>query len=446
LYAFANINTLMRHFFYFLIVFVGCGFSTFAQNYGVYNSFYVNPYLYNPAEAATEFSYVYAMHRQQWMGIEGAPMLTGLSFNTLVNETRAGVGAKISNYKRGVLSTTDIAVTYAYGIPLTQKSILFFGLSGGVVSNSIDLAKVSDPDDPAIAAYLANNMQPIANFGMLLRSTSGLNFGVALPQLFTPKFNSTSSFSSTGVSPFDNVFITAYYKKKVEGKIINRKKGGMRSRVKTKESIAPLEFYVNYKYAALGNSQLEVLGKFNLSQNFWLGASYKMAYGFTANFGINVERFTLGYSYEPNSQPESGFSTGTHDIILGLRLGEKKRFKKTAPTLRSQIQSNPQERHTARFQEDVEDPDNITREETKKKTYYVVIRAFADFNQADTYKKKLIEQKFNADVFYYEKDKKYYVHVLETQKAGDANEEVKNLKNYTKLKEARVLTVLRTEQ
>jgi type IX secretion system PorP/SprF family membrane protein len=437
----------MRYFFYFfIIVFVSCGVQTFAQNYAVYNSFYVNPYLYNPAEAATEFSYVYATHRQQWMGIEGAPMLSSISFNTLLDETHAGVGAKISQYKRGLLSTTDITLTYAYGIPVSQKNYLFFGLSGGVLSNTIDLTKVDDPDDPAIAEYLANNLQPIANFGMLFRSSSGLNLGIALPQLFTPKFNSTASFASTEISPFDNIFVTAYYRRKVEGKIVSRRKGGMRSRVKTKEANAPLELYVNYKYAAAGNSQLELLGKLNLSQYLWLGASYKMPYGFTGNFGINIERFTFGYSYEPTSQPETGFSKGTHDVIIGLRIGDKKRFRKVAPTLRSQIKSDATAKHTARFQEDVEDPDNITREEVKKKTYYVVIRSFADFTQADAFKKKLIEQKFNANVFYHEKEKKYYVHVLETSKAGDANEEVKNLKNYTKLKEARVLVVTNTEK
>ncbi len=380
------------------------------------------------------------------MGIEGAPTLSSLTFNTLLDEKRAGIGGKVSNYKRGLLTTTDVTFTYAYGIPVSQKNFLFFGLSGGMITNSIDLTKVSDPDDPAIAGYLANNMQPVANFGMVFRTASGLNLGVSLPQLFTPKYNSTASFGSTAVSPFDNIFVTAYYRRKVEGKIVNKRKGGMRSRVKTKEANAPLELYTTYKYSAAGNSQIEVLAKLNVSQNLWIGGSYKIPYGFTANLGINVERFTFGYSYEPNSQPETGFSKGTHDVIVGLRIGDKKKYKKVAPQLRSQIQSTTGEKHTARFQEAVEDPDNITHEEVKKKMYYVVIRSFADFTQADAFKKKLIEQKFNANVFYYEKEKKYYVHVLETDKAGDANAEVKNLKNYTKLKDARVLTVTRSEK
>jgi type IX secretion system PorP/SprF family membrane protein len=412
-----------------------------AQNYPVYNSFYVNPYLYNPAEAATDFTYVYLTHRLQWTGIDGAPVLSSLSFTTLLNETRAGVGGKISSYKRSVLTTTDITLSYAYGIPVSKANWLFFGLSGGVISNTIDLANVSDPTDPALKNYMANNLQPVANFGMLLRTASGLNFGVALPQLFTPKFNSESAFSSTAVSPFDNILVSAYYRKRVEGKLVSRTKGGVRSRKKTGEGNAPLEFYLNYKYSSFGNSQLEALAKLNLSKNFWIGGSYRLSYGFTANLGFTYERITLAYSYEPGGQPDPGFSSGTHDAILGVRLGERKKFKRSTPELHSQLKNVPAEHHAARFQAEVEDPDKINKDETAQKKYYVVIRAFADFNQADVYKKKLIAEKYNANVFYHEKEKKYYVYLLETSKQHEANEEARNLRNYTKLKSASVLTV-----
>src|SRR3989337_3429877 len=182
----------MRYFFYFLIfqLLSLCSTSLQAQNFPVYNSFYVNPFLYNPAEALTEYTQVFALHRQQWMNVEGAPTVSALTFNTLMNESRAGVGGKISSYKRGLLNTTDFTLSYAYGIPMGQKNWLFLGLSGGAISNSIDLNKVTDPNDPAIARYLANNMQPAAGFGALYRSGSGLNVGVSLPQLFPSIFNS----------------------------------------------------------------------------------------------------------------------------------------------------------------------------------------------------------------------------------------------------------------
>jgi type IX secretion system PorP/SprF family membrane protein len=434
----------MRYFFNFILsLFFGlCCTVLHAQNFPVYNSFYINPFLYNPAEALTEYTQVFALHRQQWMNIEGAPTASALTFNTLMNDSRAGVGGKFSSYKRGLLNTTDVTISYAYGIPMGQKNWLFLGLSGGAISNSIDLTKVTDPNDPAIANYLANNIQPAAGFGALYRTGSGLNVGFSFPQLFPSIYNSEASFSNTTVSPADNVFVTVYYKRKVESKIVSRKKGGLKRKIKTQEAVAPLEMYFNYKYSKFGNSQFELLGKLNLTQSFWLGGSYRLPYGFTANLGFNTQRFTLGYSYEPNNQPQDGFSQGSHEVILGLKLGKPKKFKRAAPVLRSTLTKNPSEKHTARFQETVDDPDKLNSDESaSKKRYFVVIRLFNDFTQADNFKKKLIADKFNAEIFYNPQDKKYYVHVLETLKASEAHEEIRNLKTYTKLKEARLLVV-----
>lgn len=434
----------MRYFFNLLISFILllCSSQLHAQNYPVYNSFYVNPFLYNPAEALTEYTQVFALYRQQWLNVEGAPSVAAVTFNTLMNESRAGVGGKFSSYKRGILNTTDVTLSYAYGIPMGQKNWLFLGLSAGAISNSIDLSQVSDINDPAISNYLSNNMQPAAGFGALYRSGSGLNVGFSLPQLFPNVYNSNASFSNTTVSPADNVFVTIYYKRKVESKIASRRKGGVKRKVKTEEAIAPLEMYFNYKYSKFGTSQFEFLGKLNLTQHFWLGGSYRLPYGFTGNLGFNTQRFILGYSYEPGNQPQDGFSQGTHEVILGLKLGSPKKFKRAAPVLRSTLTKSPTEKHTARFQESVEDPDQINQQQgAAKKKYFVVVRVFADFTQADNYKKKLIADKFNAEIFYNPQDKKYYVHVLETTKASDAHEEIRNLKTYTKLKEARLLVV-----
>jgi type IX secretion system PorP/SprF family membrane protein len=427
-------------FFGAFLIFLNSGLH--AQNYPVYNSYPVNPYLYNPAEAATEYAYLFFNHRQQWMGIEGAPVLSTVTFNTLIDESYTGIGAKLSNYSRGILRTTDIGFTYAHGVPFNEKNVLFFGLTGGAISNTIDMNKLDDADlsDPALAGYLANNFQPSASFGMVFKSSSGLNFGITLPQLFAPKFNSTSQFSATEVTPIDNVLATFYYKRKVEGKVVNKRKRGVRTRQRTSGGYAPLEFYAVYKYSAYDNSQFEVTAKLNFSENFWLGAGYRQEYGFIGHIGFSFGKFLMNYSYEPGNQPETGFSQGSHEVQLGLRLGDLKKYRKANPVLRSTLQRSPTEQHTARFQQSEEE--NLDQnKDANKKTYYVVLKAFSDFTAADTYKKKIVEQKFNADIFYYEKEKKFYVYVLSTGKSSEAHEEARNLKAYTKLREASVLVV-----
>ena len=97
--------------------------------------------------------------------------------------------------------------------------------------------------------------------------------------------------------------------------------------------------------------------------------------------------------------------------------------------------------HHARFQHETGNPETVLKEnqEEARKRYYVVIRAFADFSAADEYKKKLIAEKYNAQVYYYPKNKKYHVHVFSSLKSSEAYEEARNLKLYTKLKLATVL-------
>jgi type IX secretion system PorP/SprF family membrane protein len=418
--------------------------TSWAQNYPVYNSYYANPYLYNPAAIATDYSYLFVHHRQQWTGVEGSPVLSAISYNSMIDQTRAGVGFKLSSYQRGLLNTTDLSLSYSYALPVSKTSMLYFGLSGGAISNSVDITKATSPSDPALLNGAANNFQPTANVGLLFQSASGINLGLVLPQLFSTTYLSTN-FSEFSVSPTDNFIASIGYRKKTAGKIVTKKIKGVKRKMKSEEGIAPLELYLLYKHAALGNSQFEALAKLSLSENFWVGGSYRQNYGVIMHTGIQVKKLLIGYSFELGSQPEAGFSSGTHELFAGLKLGERKKFKKNAPTFRSTLTTTNQPQHRARFQHAADDdPEAVVHEsgtKASKKQYYVVIRAFADFAGADVYKKKLINDKYNADIYYHEKDRKYYVHVLKTKKSSEAYEEARNLKNYTKLKDARVIVI-----
>lgn len=430
----------MRHVLLTLIIAhaLSC-YPVHAQNYPVYNSYYINPFLYNPAEAATEYAYVFVNHRQQWMNVEGAPVLSTVNFNTMLDNSHSAFGVKFSSFKRGLLNTTDATLTYAYGIGLSEKSRVYFAMSAGAITNNINVDE-ADLGDPAVANYLANNIQPAGSFGLMLKSESGLNLGIALPQLFSPRFNSATSFENTSISPMDNVILSAYYRKKLSQKMANRRRRGVNQKVKEDERYAPLELYLLYKHAKAGNSQAEAMIKLNLSQNFWVGGAYRQHYGFSGSLGVALGRFLMSYSYEPGNQPEPAFSQGTHEIQLGLKLGSLKSFRKKTPVLLSRLRQQTEE-HGARFRSDIPPLNTPQQRTTAEKTkYYVVVRVFTDFTSADKHKLELRADKFNANVLYNEKDRRYYVHVFETEKASEAHQEVRNLKAFTKLKTVRVIT------
>src|SRR5690606_15212950 len=230
-----------------------------------------------------------------------------------------------------------------------------------------------------------------------------------LPQLFSPTCISPSHFSSTMIARFDNAYAPFYYRKKTEGRVVNRRRNGVRRRVRTSGGYAPLEFYAIYKYSAIGTNQFEVTGKLNLSDNFWLGAGYRQSYGLTGHMGFAFNKLLLSYSYEPGGQPETGFSTGTHEIQLGLRLGEEKQYKRKNPVIRSTLNNKEAEtRHQARFTSQNEMDQLNQTEETGKRTYYVVLKDFADFSAADNYKKRVLDAGYSADVFYHQAEKKFY--------------------------------------
>jgi type IX secretion system PorP/SprF family membrane protein len=408
-----------------------------AQNYSVYNSFYINPYLYNPAEASTSHAFGFLNYRKQWVNVEGAPAIATLNYNTLIDHTRSGVGVKLSSYSRGLLNTSEALMTYSYGVPFSPNNVLYFGISGGAASNTVDINKASDPNDPALTNY-PTGLRPSANFGMRWASSSGISLGAALPQLFGQVYP-TNQLSTSGFAPFDNMLFTFSYRREVQ-RLVNRSHRISQKKLQATPHYAPLEFYAVYKYSAFFNNQYEAVAKFNLSDNVWMGLGYRQNYGVIPSFGFALDQFIFCYSYEPGIQPEKGFSTGGHEVQIGLRLGLEKNFKFKVPQLHSTLKVGAMH-HDPRFRERTADMEEAYRPEDKKR-FYVYLKSFKDFDHAEDFKKKLVSQKYNGQIFFYPKNKQYYVFTFETLKVAEANEEVKNLKMYTKLKEAKVLTVI----
>ncbi|MFZ5970323.1 MAG: PorP/SprF family type IX secretion system membrane protein [Bacteroidota bacterium] len=412
-----------------------------AQNYPVYSSYPTNLYLYNPAEAATDNLWVLATHRQQWVGLEGAPRVSALSVSTLLDKKRVGLGGRLSNYQRGLLSNTEALATFAYGLPVSDKDALYFGISGGIVTRGFDQSKAIDPSDPAIANYLSEKWLPAANAGLVYKSGTGFNLGVSLPQMIATS-TLTEANESSGFSPFKQVWFTAYFRQPPPDKPAAKK-----SKSKKGQS-SPLELYTTYKWSSYQTSQWEAIARLHLHSNFSVHAGYRQQYGLLAGLGLSYDKFLLTYTFEPGGQPESGFSRGTHEVQAGLRIGDRKLLKRKAPVIKSAIKQQGEEIHNPRFRENLNDPEELEKFDQKqeekasvKKRYLVVARIFNDLPAADAYKKKLIADKFNADIYYYPKDRRYYVYVFQSTKSHEATAEIKNLKTYTKLKNVRLVTI-----
>jgi len=306
-----------------LVSFILAGSSAVAQNYSIYSSYFLNPYVYNPAEAATERMQFFAGYRQQWTGITDAPKVLFITGTTLLNDTRAGLGLRANTISRGFLMTSEASFSYAYGVPLNKTSKMYFGLSGGMVINGINWEKVSDPSDPALA-NISNSTIPSGSFGMLYRHASGFNFGVSLPKMFT----TVDLGQEFTFAPVDNVVVMAYYRKEPPKKSTAHPAAFKKKKKKGSKPELPFEVYTLYRYSDLGG-QFEVTGKLNVGSSIWAAATYRQNSGFIPGIGLNMGTLSLSYFYELGSKND--LSLTSHEVLLGLRIGAPNRFRENEP-------------------------------------------------------------------------------------------------------------------
>ena len=295
----------MRILFHILLLII-CAHAVVAQELPLTSQIFLNPYYYNPAYAGFEDRpsfYVY--RRQQWTGIEGAPVTTGFNFHTIFKE-KVNFGIHLSNDERGIINTSRGLLTFGYRASFNEFHYLSFAISGGLGYNSIDLESI-DPNDPAIIDALDNNLFLEGNAGFNYYNM-GFNLGLSLPKIFRSNTLSNTSFVPGEISPLNDAILMTSYKWEIS------------------EGRFAIEPYLVYYYAKDLPGQFEAIGRIHLGDAFWIGASYRQDYGTTGFVGLNLnDNFKFGYAYEFfNAQPAT-FNNGTHDIQLALIIGEKKK-------------------------------------------------------------------------------------------------------------------------
>jgi hypothetical protein len=313
-----------------------------------------------------------------------------------------------------------------------------FGISGGLTNNSIDFTQIQDLSDPTIANFLNNNIQAISNVGFKLETKSGINVGAALPRLFKTQYANDQNFQAFQLSPFEEFTVMAYYKKRIDSKIVTRRKGRYKRRVKIEDTFAPFQFYALYRYSELVGQRIELLSTLTFNESLWVGGAYRLNYGFAGIVGFNVGKFKFSYAYEPASNLVNGIPNGSHEAQLRFTIGDKIKERVDRPTLKRLART---EERAPRFS-----ADNVqlggNEETVQDKKYYVVVKQYKDFNSADYLVKKLKKtEDITSDIFYNKKNKVYYVYIYETFSRRDAYQNKDAAEEVTKFKNIKVIIV-----
>lgn len=406
-----------------------------AQQVPIYGLYFMDLYQINPAAAGlNNFSALHLDHRQQWRGIEGAPVTSTLTLHLPVGK-KVSIGVTFMNDKRGILATNSGMATFAYRIPLGNNHNLRFGLSGGVGWNNIDFSLIDGINDPALVDAVDNSMFMVGQFGALY-NIKNFSLGFTFPTLFKSNLISNQNFQEPVLEPFKNYYITASY------------------RFDIGQNFA-LEPWVLYRANETQPSQLEGTLLLWIKNIVWAGATYRQDYGMAYEAGVQIsDLFNLGYAYEPAGEMVNGFGDGTHQLHLSIRIGKKK-DRQAKPEMVAETgpqepveESPPQE--TQWKQEAPPPPPPVFVEKPKKPEAeepvtepveeeppvvkrgqhllelpvgnYVIVGAFRVFKNAEHYSDKLAMQGYPALFGFLTAKNLYYVWIYK----GDTPQDTRN--------------------
>lgn len=315
-----------------------------AQAKPSYSQYVLNNYILNPGVTGIEnYIDVKVSTRNQWTGINGAPVTSYLSihgpigkkdlrtsatsFQVPGNNPRGqqyweeytaplphhGVGMIALNDKAGYINRWSLFASYAYHKPLGIQTTLSAGFNAGITSVNLDRSKIQwanlDPNDPAIgySSGELKRLKPEIGVGLWLYSNKYFA-GLSVQNIIPGKviFVKNDKFG-TYYTP--NYFLTAGYRLLLSDEV----------------NLMPSVMVQYWQPQLLGihaNAKVQYLDK------FWIGGSYRysdLISGYSAMVGLNVSNtFNISYTYEVATTSKLRAYTGnTHELMIGFLIGNK---------------------------------------------------------------------------------------------------------------------------
>jgi type IX secretion system PorP/SprF family membrane protein len=269
----------------------------YAQQEAQYSQYMYNTISVNPAYAGSRnVLSVLALHRSQWIGLEGAPTTSTFSINTPIPETNLGLGISAISDRIGPTEQTTVSGDISYTIRLSEKTNLSFGAKGTASFFSFDQYRVTpfQANDPKWKS-LSSNMSPNFGVGMYLHSDK-YYLGLSIPNLMESNFYNDNEIAINSQSR-NYYFIGGYV-------------FDVSNWIKFKPAIVS-------KIVTGAPVQLDLSGNALFMDKFVLGAAYRVDAALTglAGFQVNDELF-IGYSYDFDTTNLSRYNSGSHEIFI----------------------------------------------------------------------------------------------------------------------------------
>ncbi len=247
------------------------------------------------------------LYRNQWAGFEGAPVTQSFSFHMPGEKRKVGLGFNLVNDKIGYLQQQWATVSYAFVLPVGEKSSLALGLRGGMLNFRInwDEVRATDLQDPILNTQARALLMP--NFGTgLYFKNEHMYTGISMPHLLNSRLRS----DDPAKSEISRLYRHAYF---TTGFIL-----GLDNAVQWKPSAL-------VKYSPGAPVQVDINLMAYLARKIWIGASWRSndAVAFMFDFQF-AKQLRLGYAFDYTITDLQKYNNGTHEFMLGFEIVTKK--------------------------------------------------------------------------------------------------------------------------
>lgn len=266
---------------------------TFTQY--IFNEAFINPAYTGSLDALA----INGSYRNQWVGVEGAPVTQTFVAHTPAFRKKMGIGATVYNEHIGVLKTTAAYLNLSYRI-IMRKSTLSFGLLGGIQSVREDLTKVNTIQEMDNQFYSNTPRVVSPNFGFgIYYYTPKLYAGISVPRLMQSVYGDDSTKAVNRVRPSNFTYYTAL------GYVLDANENVIWKPYIMTKIIQGAPFQADLALTAL------------LKKVLWVGASYRTDKTLSGIAGVQfTPQFKLTYSYDYTFSALRKYTSGSHEIQL----------------------------------------------------------------------------------------------------------------------------------
>lgn len=275
---------------------------SYAQQDAQYSQYMYNTVSINPAYAGSRgvFS-ILGLHRNQWVGLDGAPETYTLAANFPVGYVReVGLGVSVVNDVIGPANETYFNIDFSYPIQLSRRSTLRFGLKavGRLINIDPNKLNPNNVSDPSILNDAGYEFSPNVGVGVYYY-TDRAYVGLSAPNLLERDFLNINDDSA--------LFLT---RERLHYYLI----GGY---------VFDINYNVKFKPALLTKVvfgtplQVDVSANFMFYEKFIVGAAYRWSAAVSALAGFQIsDSILLGFAYDGETTELGNLNGGSYEVLL----------------------------------------------------------------------------------------------------------------------------------